>query len=244
MFVSVPQLSNEMGVDEEIARYFVNRKVPAHNSFWQKRFVYIGRANGYISIPVYYDLLYKIGISKEILLAEGHVQFMEQLMHFAILHEKEEISFFQQLEKMNELLAGRIRNQAFFEELISYLTQTVLLPMGRLGTPNPSLNRADAFLFVLCDLPLSENQLALAIKYWYALHPCYLIFDDIHDYQKDKSDGEENVIMEWGGGQKGLEKAIAVLEENAGILEKLNQKLSESIALYIEDLREQSIKLD
>ncbi|MFI5153924.1 MAG: hypothetical protein ACHQET_11360 [Chitinophagales bacterium] len=244
MFVSVSKLCYEIGLDEEIARYFVDRKVPANNSFWEKRFVYIGRANGYISIPVYYDLLYKIGISKEILLAEDHVQFMEQLMHYAILHEKQEISSFQQLERMNELLAGRIRDQAFFEELISYLTQSVLLPIGRLGTPNPSLNRADAFLFVLCDLPLSENQLTLAIKYWYALHPCYLIFDDIHDYQKDKSDGEENVIMEWGDGQKGLERAIAVLEENARILENLNQKLSESIALHIEELREQSIKLE
>jgi hypothetical protein len=169
---------------------------------------------------------------------------MEQLMHYAILHEKEKISFFEQLEKMNELLAGRIKNQLFFEELISYLTQSVLIPKGRLGLKNASLNRTDAFLFVLCDLPLSNEQLASAIEYWYALHPCYLIFDDIHDYDQDKLAGEENIIIEWGGGQIGLEKAIKALEENAAILERLNPKLSESIALHIEDFQEKSFKLD
>ena len=244
MFVSVPLLHDEMGVDEEIARFFVDRKVPLNNSFWEKRYVYIGRANGFISIPVYYDLLYRIGVPKEILLAEEHIRFMEQLMHYAILHEKEKISFFEQLEKMNELLAGRIKNQLFFEELITYLTQPVLLPKGRLGLKNASLNRADAFLFVLCDLPLSNEQLSLAIEYWYALHPCYLILDDIYDYQEDKSAGEENIIIEWGGGQIGLEKAVKALDENARILERLSPKLSESIALHIEALHEKSFKLE
>jgi hypothetical protein len=244
MFVSVPILHNELGVDEEIARFFVNRKVPVNNSFWERRYVYIGRANGFISIPVYYDLLYRMGVPRETLLADGHVRFMEQLMHYAILHEKEKISFFEQLEKINELLAGRIKNQFFFEELIAYLTQPVLIPRGRLGMKNPSLNRADAFLFVLCDLPLSVEQLSWAIEYWYALHPCYLILDDIHDYQEDKSAGEENVIMEWGGGKIGLEKAVKVLEESAGVLEKLNRKLGESIVLHIEVIKEPSFKLE
>jgi hypothetical protein len=227
-----------MGVDEVIARFFVDRKVPANNSFWQKRLLYIGRANGYISIPVYYDILYRVGVPKENLLEEQHVYFMEQLMHYAILYERQEISFFQQLEKINEMLAGRIKNPAFYEELLNYLTQPVLLPRKRLGLNLPSLNRADVFLFVLCDLPLSNKALDDAIRYWYALHPSYLIFDDVYDYAKDKSEGEENVILELGGGSEGLEKAIGILENNAEILKEVSPALCDSIYLHIEEIRE------
>jgi hypothetical protein len=244
MFVSVKQLNEEMGVDETIARFFVDRKVPVNNSFWQKRLLYVGRANGYISIPVYYDILHRVGIPKQTLLDEKHIYFMEQIMHYAILHEKQEISFFQQLEKINELLAGRIRDNEFYEELISYLAQPELKPMGRLGLKQGSLNRADVFLFVLCDLPLSGKSLDEAIRYWYALHPSYLIFDDIYDYEKDKVEGEENAVMELGGGRVGLEKAIGILEQNAEILREISPALCDSIYLHIDDIREKELKFD
>jgi hypothetical protein len=244
MFVSVRQLKEEMGVDEAIARFFVDRNVPANNSFWQKRLLYIGRANGYISIPVYYDILYRVGVQRENLLEEQHVYFMEQLMHYAILHEKKEISFFQQLQKINEMLAGRIKSQAFYEELLNYLTQPVLLPRQRLGLDLPSMNRADVFLFVLCDLPLSEKSIDDAIRYWYALHPSYLIFDDVYDYEKDKTAGEENVILELGGGIEGLEKAISILEKNAEILKEISPALCDSIYLHIEEVRERESKFE
>jgi hypothetical protein len=233
-----------MGVDETIARFFVDRKVPANNSFWQKRLLYIGRANGFISIPVYYDILYRIGIPKEILLNEGHIYLMEQIMHYAILHEKQEISFFQQLEKINEMLAGRIKFQAFFEELINYLTQPELKPFGRLGLSLKSLNRADVFLFVLCDLPLTEKSLHDAIRYWYALHPSYLIFDDIYDYEKDKTDADENAVIELGGGKAGFEKAIEILQRNAEILREISPALCDSIYLHIDDIREKELNFE
>ena len=244
MFVSVNQLKEEMGVDETIARFFVDRKVPANNSFWQERLLYIGRRNGYISIPVYYDILFRIGVPREALLHEQHVYFMEQLMHYAILHEKNEISFFQQLEEINKMLAGRIRDQSFYEELLNYLTQTTLYPRGRLGLNYKTLNRADVFLYVLCDLPLQGEMLDDAIRYWYALHPSYLIFDDVYDYEKDKAEEEENAVMELGGGNEGLEKAISILAQNAEILREINPALCDSIYLHIEVIRERETKFE
>lgn len=213
MFVSVQQLHHSVGVDEKIARFFVDRKVPADNIFWKNKLLYVGRGNGYISIPVYYDILFRMGIPVSLLLAESHIQFMERVMHFAILVEYKKISFEQQLQQIEQLLAGRVKNKPFFDELTHYLRQPVLRPVGKLGMPVPSLNRADVFLFVLCDLPLTDHQIDLAIEYWYGLHTSYLLMDDIHDYRMDKQEREENSVMELGDGDLGFDRALAILKK-------------------------------
>ena len=119
-------------------------------------------------------------------------------------------------------------------ELITYLEQPVLRPLGKLGMSIPSLNRADVFLFILCDLFLSDQQTSQAITYWYALHTSYLLMDDIHDYKNDIQNKEENSIFELGVGNLGFEKAFEVLLGNAKTLKKINPLLGsyfeESIA--------------
>ena len=133
MIVSVRNLRDNMGVDEKIARFFVDRKVPAGNAFWNKRLLYINRGNGYVSIPVYYDILFRMGIPQNVLLAEEHIQFMEQVMHYAIQHEMGEISFQTQIESIQNLLIGRLKNSDFYGELLLYLAQKELKPLGKLG---------------------------------------------------------------------------------------------------------------
>src|SRR5882762_6072593 len=113
MFISVDYLHLNYGVDKTIARFFVDRKVPADNAFWRKRLLYIGRGNGFVSIPVYYDLLFRIGVSKDLLLAESHVQLMERVMHYAILTEFGELDHARQLEEIKTLFEARIKNAAF-----------------------------------------------------------------------------------------------------------------------------------
>ena len=98
MFISAYQLQHEMGVDPSIARFFVDRPVPENNSFWKGRLLYIGFGNGYLSIPVYYDLLFRIGLPLELLLSEAHVLLMEKIMHYAILQERAEIGKKEELE--------------------------------------------------------------------------------------------------------------------------------------------------
>ena len=111
MFISVNYLEQQMGVNKTIARFFVDRQPPANNSFWNGRLLYIGFGNGFVSIPVFYDILFRLGMPVEILLNESHIQFMEQLMHFAILQERNEINKTEELLQIRNLLKARIRDQ-------------------------------------------------------------------------------------------------------------------------------------
>jgi hypothetical protein len=238
VFISVNQFERDMGVNKTIARFFVDRKPPENNSFWKGKLLYIGFGNGYVSIPVFYDILFRIGIPLEELLDEKHIYFMEQLMHFAILQEKNEISMPEELKCIRALLTGRIKDLKYYDTLSTYLDQPVLRPLGIFGMNHPSLNRADVFLYVLCDLPLSDMQWQKAVRYWYALHPSYLIIDDIRDYLKDKEDGEENVVIDLGDGQEGFEKTFSMLHNNGEIMKEVNPLLAQFLMDYEEDLRE------
>ncbi len=238
MFISAYQLEHEMGVDLSIARFFVDRPVPENNSFWKGRLLYIGFGNGYVSIPVYYDLLLRIGLPLATLLSEAHIQFMEQLMHYAILQERTKISRLEELEAIRGLLNGRVKNTNRYQALNHYLDQQVLKPDGPLGLDLPALNRADVFLYVLCDLPLTEKQWELAIRYWYALHPTYLIMDDLRDYEKDKESGEDNVVLEWGDGTAGFQQAMDRIRSNCETMKEVNPVLAEFFLSYEDDLRE------
>jgi len=238
MFISVSQLERQMGVHKTIGRFFVDRKPPENNSFWKNKLLYVGLGNGYVSIPVFYDILFRIGIPIEVLLNEEHIVFMEQLMHFAILQERNEIDYKTELKSIRALLEGRIRNDIYYEKLNAYLDQPVLKPSGLFGLKHPSLNRADVFLFILCDLPLNDKQWEQAIRYWYALHPSYLIVDDIRDYNKDVEDGEENVVIDLGGEIRGFETAIDMLRGNSEILSEINPLLSQYVMDFEEYLRE------
>ena len=144
-----------------------------------------------------------------------------------MLVEFNEISFSEQLSKIKKLLEDRIKNEKFYKALLSYLEQPVLNPSGCLGMEIPSLNRADVFLFILCDLPLSEHQTQLAVEYWYALHTSYLLMDDMLDYKSDKADKEENSVIELGDGELGFEKAFEMLKKNTKKIRSLNPLLAD-----------------
>ena len=238
MYISVDMLQEDMGVDRNIARFFVDRKIPADNAFWRKRLLYIGRGNGYVSIPVFYDGLFRVGVPLDCLLAEDHVRLMERVMHFAMQYEFHEISFQEQLAQIKNLFVERASNPLFFAELIQYLEQPVLRPIDHLGLPQPSLNRADVFLFVLADLPMSPEQTDRALQYWYALHPTYLIMDDMMDYDKDKKDGEENVILDLGDGAAGFTKGFALLDKNIRTLETFNATLADYLDSRLPELKQ------
>jgi hypothetical protein len=238
VFISVNQFEIQMGVNTIIGRFFVDRKPPQNNSFWKGKLLYVGFGNGYVSIPVFYDILHRIGVPIDILLNEKHILFMEQVMHFAILQEKNEIGLPEELKCIRAQLKDRIQNQMYYHMLNRYLDQPVLKTMGSFGLPFPSLNRADVFLYILCDLPLNENQWEQAIRYWYALHPSYLIVDDIRDYTKDKEEGEDNVVVDLGGGESGFQKSFEMLKKNGEIMQEINPLLGQYLMDYEEDLRE------
>ena len=237
MFISANQFERDLGVNKTIGKFFVDRKPPENNCFWKGRLLYISFGNGYTSIPVYYDILYRNGMPLDVLLEEKHILFMEQLMHFAMLQERNEISLQEELDNIRTLLNGRIRNQAYFELLSNYLDQAVLKPMGPFGLDYPSLNRADIFLYILCDLPLSEMQWGKAIRYWYALHPSYLIMDDIRDYEKDKEEGGDNAVIDLGGGAEGFEKVLKLWRNNSKTMQEVNPLLAQYLLYDEEEIR-------
>ncbi len=149
---------------------------------------------------------------------------------------RKEISQQEELNAIQALLHGRIQHKAYFESLNLYLNQPLLKPVGPFGGPFISLNRADVFLYVLCDLPLNERQWQRAIRFWYALHPSYLIMDDVRDYTKDKEEGEENILIDLGGGTEGFEKAIELYRGNIATLEEINPLLAQFLENSEEDL--------
>jgi hypothetical protein len=242
MYVSVKFLEQQMGVDPSIARFFVDRKVPENNAFWSNRLLYVGRGNGFIFIPLYYDLLFRLGIPMPWLLAEPHIQFMEQIMHYATKVEKQEMHFGDQVVAIKKHVEQKASNLAFYENLVSYLQQDSIEPLGILGAACPALNRADAFLFVLCDLPLSSDQIFLAVRYWYALITSFLLMDDIYDYPTDKQRQEESSIVELGDGDRGFMRAFAILKENQQILAQINPLLSKDLKRQAEELQDSTLK--
>ena len=74
------------------------------------------------------------------------------------------------------------------------------------------------------------------IRYWYALHPSYLIMDDIRDYTKDKEDGEENVVIDLGDGRKDLKRHLNSCRKTAK-LEEINPLLAQFLGNSEEDLK-------
>ena len=71
----------------------------------------------YVSIPVFYDILFRLGLPLDVLLDEQHIQFMERLMHFAILQEKNEITVTEELKCIRTFLKNRIQDQNHYDSL-------------------------------------------------------------------------------------------------------------------------------
>ena len=88
---------------------------------------------------------------------------------------------------------------------------------------------------VICRSPVNNGHLRFG--YWYALHPSYLIMDDIRDYAKDKEEGEENVVIDLGGGAIGFERSFEMLYKNSETMKEINPLLAQFLLDYEEDLR-------
>lgn len=227
MFTSKNELVESMGVDPEIAAFFVDRKVPAGNLYWKGRYLYVARGTGYLFIPLFFDLQLKAGVPRGILLNEDYVQTMEQILHIAAQYEFGEKDFATHIQEIEKLVAPILLNHSFFEELQAYFSQQNLVRKGRIGTENPALNRGDAFLYLLATIQIPEPVLAVVLYSWYNLVPSFLLLDDIMDFQEDRQNQEENSLSFYGYHADGIKKAIAAAKQNFQELKKLNPTLCE-----------------
>lgn len=225
MFTSKQFLSAQLGIDEEIAAFFVDRKVPVDNLYWKERLLYVSHGTGYMFIPIFFDLQYKAGMDKKMLLSNEYVLLMEAILNSAAQHEFAQQDFAGHLENCNRLMNDKVKNQSLYNDLLHYFGNNNLMPHKYLGTPSKALNRADTLLFLLCSQAMEESIVKQVIKNWYALVPSFLLMDDVMDLQEDQDKGEENSIADFGEGKQGVKNAIQYLEQNFLQLKAVNQKL-------------------
>ncbi len=221
MVVTKHFLAEKLGLDIEIAGFFADRKVPANNLYWHKRFLYLSFGTGFLFIPVIFDALYKAGVDKSTLIDPRRAELMETAFHIVALHETKQISFEEYITRISAVFANEAKHKVFFEELLQYF-KTGKSSKFELGTPVPALNRADAFLFTFADLPVEESKIPELLKTWYNVAVTVLMLDDLVDLDDDRSKGEENAVLELGDDAAAVEKATEIINKHLTGLGSLN----------------------
>jgi len=229
MFVSSDDLKLGYGVDLEIAKFFVDRKVPKDNLYWRKRLLYIGPMPGYIFIPTFTDIEYRFGLDKCQLLSEEHIILMEKILHSAGKHEFHEISYEEHINECIELTKSNCNNPSLFEDLIFYFKGEEEKASIPLGCPFKSLQRADAYLFSLCYFQFGQELKLKLTESWNALMTYYLIMDDLEDIKSDFINQDENVLIEAGLNENGAEIIYKMIDKSYEVMSKINPVLANRI---------------
>jgi hypothetical protein len=241
MFLTKDDLKLSYGVDLVVGETFVNRPVPTGNLYWNNRTIYIPGAPGYYFMPIYADMLLRLGADKSYILSEGYFKLNEIILHQAARYEHGQISWLDQVKEILEKAAPFVKQQTIFSRLANYLLQPVPMHLAgsNLGTPFPSLNRADCFLVSLLAIGSKQFNLQLAIAGWYALMTYLLVLDDLSDIHEDMRNNEENVLLE---AQKdaGQKKTIEyMLQQSKEVMQVINPVMANRI-----DHRISQINLD
>jgi len=229
MFLSCDDLKLAYGVDMEIGRFYVDRKVPADNVYWKKRHLYIPPVPGYYFMPIFSDLAYRSGIEKSAILSEDFIGLAEMILHSAGRLEQKEISWEEHIRECIALAESKVVNTDFLEDLKTYFTgdkQNATVP---LGTPYPSLNRADAYLFALCTISFDQEKKIKLLESWYALMTYFLILDDLVDIKEDFKNKEENALIEAGLSEQGAAIITEMINRSYVNMEKVNPVMSNRI---------------
>ncbi len=231
MFLTKDDLKLAYGVDLEIAEAYVNRTVPADNLYWKNRTIYVPGSPGYIFMPIFADVLFRCGATKDLILSDHFISINETILHSAALLEHREINWQEHTQQVAQAVFPTLKNQQLFEELTSYLNQdSPRKTVGSsLGTNFPSLNRADTYLFSLCCFNSAALDLEKAIRGWYALMTYFLILDDLADIREDLKKGEENVLLDVGLDTAGVKKVNAMIEDSMTVMHTINPVMANRI---------------
>lgn len=229
MFLSCDDLKLAYGVDMEIGRFYVDRKVPADNVYWKKRHLYIPPVPGYYFMPIFSDLAYRTGIEKSTILSEDFIALAEKILDSAGRLEQKEISWEEHIRECIELTESKAVNHVFLEDLKNYFIGNKQHATVSLGTPYPSLNRADAYLFALCTISFDQEMKVKLLESWYALMTYFLILDDLVDIKEDFKNKEENALIEAGLSEQGAAIITDMINRSYVNMEKINPVMSNRI---------------
>ncbi|MGI8637425.1 MAG: hypothetical protein ACR2KZ_18675 [Segetibacter sp.] len=194
MFISTRYLVSQYGIDEVIARFFVDREPPVNNLYWHEKLLYLRPSPGYLFIPLIVDLLYKLGLDKEQLLSSKFIESMEEIGHLSALEETSAISRDTAIEKCEDLVKERCVNPLWFCIVSSYFKAEEDNLLKRMAMPFKSLHRGDAFLFSLVTIDFPDFYFGKIVDQWFALIGVLLLLDDADDIEIDEAAGEENAF--------------------------------------------------
>jgi hypothetical protein len=229
MFLSCDDLKLAYGVDMEIGRFYVDRKVPLENVYWKKRHLYIPPVPGYYFMPIFSDLAFRCGIKKSAILSEDFIGLAEKILDSAGRLEQKDISWEEHINECIEMAKSNVVNTVFLEDLTFYFTGKKENASVPLGTPYPSLNRADAYLFALCTISFDQEKKVKLVESWYALMTYFLILDDLVDIKDDFKNNEENALIEAGLSEQGAAIITDMINRSYTSLEKINPVMSNRI---------------
>lgn len=235
MFVSTEYLVVNYGVDEKIARYFVDREPPAGNLYWHEKLLYLRFSAGYIFIPLVVDLLYKSGIAREDLLGDEFITTMEQTGHISALEEVKKISAEDAIAQCADLVKNNCKNNEWHQDVIDYLTGEHNY-IAQLSSPFKALHRGDMFLFSLCALPFPKEKEKQIVEQWFALITTLLLHDDAEDVQADMKTGEENAFLEHGFNASNIAMAEDLVRKNLEIIALLNKTMATTLGNHFDNL--------
>lgn len=222
MFLSANFLSINYGIDDTIAKFFVDRQPPANNLYWHEKLMYLRTEPGWLFIPLIVDLLFKAGIEKKQLLSEDFVSLMEQVGHISAQEELKQITKEEALHKYTALVKTNHKNVSFYNNLIDFMQGGHNNPFTPLCTPFKALHRGDAFLFSLCAVEFENNIQQRLVQYWFALISTLLLLDDAEDIEVDRSSGDDNAFLECGLTKDGIEEIKKMVKQNLQLIAGLN----------------------
>jgi hypothetical protein len=222
MFISTKYLVSKYGIDEAIARFFVDREPPADNLYWHEKLLYLRPAPGYLFIPLIVDLLFKLDIDKEKLLSEKFIGTMESIGHISALEEIKKISAEEAIEQCNDLVEKVAVNAAWLHSVKRYFDGHPDNLLGKLVTPFKSLHRGDIFLLSLSTLDFSSSVYEAIAQQWFALISALLLLDDAEDIESDQETGDENAYIESGLNAEGLHRIAQLVKHDVEIIASVN----------------------
>lgn len=214
MFLSKDDLKLSYGVDMEIGRCYVDRKVPANNRYWAKRQLYVTPMPGYVFMPIFSDLAYRCGIPKKYLLSDAYLELAEGIMDSAGRLEAREINWQEHIAECDALAMTRLGNEDFLEDLRHYFAGKPTPSGMQFGTAFKSLNRADTYLFSLAHIPFNRELQQQLLDAWYALITYFLLMDDLEDVRSDFDKQEENAVLDAGLTEEGAARIIGMIDHS------------------------------
>lgn len=231
MFLTKDDLKLSYGVDLTIGKAYIDRPVPKDNLYWKGRTIYVPGASGYIFMPIFADILKRAGVDLAFLLSEDFFYINEGILHSAALLEHQQIDWPSHVNASLGIVEPHVKQGELFAELKDYLlsNKPVKKESTRLGTPFPSLNRADSYLLSLACIPKNGFMVQKAIDGWYAMITYFLLMDDLADIREDLINGEENAIVDAGMNKQGIQKIEEMMEEGIVKLNAVNPVLANRI---------------